>query len=719
MSGTIDEQVAIPGDSELIFSILDSVNNSFSDFLQFDTVVKNLRNYLQCDTVAIRLLENWLTDDFQENRFNDETIDLRGSSLKKSCAQCEFRNSLMSFCDKIFRHRPVGLNGFFTEYGSFYTGDYPQFHLQCGENTLASKRCPQGQLSSILLIPLYWEGEIIGILQYDSSEKDYFTPQVIEFMERIAESLSGVIVNNKKVHSLKRVSALFKKAQVEAKIGSWAIDRDTGVFIYGDNINELHGYNFIMKKSTVFNFLNERVEPELVSEFTHRIQNFHTNETLFFDYRGKLADGTVHNFRTIGTQVDNVIQGFTLDITEHVKDKMMLEENKAFLESIVTGLNTAIIVIDPQYNRVVETNNFAQKLYGLSGDVLKNIRGTTLLSAKYFKEAKKLGIMSNNMQSNEEGLLHKSDDTFVPVQRIIMKTSMKQKQHYVVILYDISQHKQLEQQLAHSQKMESIGSLAAGVAHEINTPIQYVGDNTYFLKEGFATLHGIVKKYHDLVKKIEDGEDYSSLLMEVKDLENEGDIDFLIDEIPVAIDQSIDGIERVSTIVQAMKKFSHPGNTEMTMNNLNEIIQNTVVVARNEWKYVSDLSTDLSPDLPEIPIHGDDISQVILNLIVNATHAISDVVNEGEKGKINIKTTYDDRFVELEISDTGAGIDPKIYNKIFNPFFTTKEVGKGTGQGLAMAYSIVTEKHQGKLSFESEIGVGTSFNIKLPRSCNG
>ena len=195
------------------------------------------------------------------------------------------------------------------------------------------------------------------------------------------------------------------------------------------------------------------------------------------------------------------------------------------------------------------------------------------------------------------------------------------------------------------------------------------------------------------------------------------DADYLEEEIPKALQQSLDGMKRVATIVKAMKEFSHPGVGEKVKVDLNRAIETTIIVTKNAWKYVADVQTELSPDLPPVPCLPDAINQVILNLIVNAAQAIGEKPGEesGEKGTITITTRDAGAQVEIRVKDTGPGIPEEIRDRIFNPFFTTKEVGKGTGQGLAIAHDTVVNKHGGMLTFETETGKGTTFIVRLPK----
>jgi signal transduction histidine kinase len=281
---------------------------------------------------------------------------------------------------------------------------------------------------------------------------------------------------------------------------------------------------------------------------------------------------------------------------------------------------------------------------------------------------------------------------------------------------DITERKQLREQLLQAQKLESVGQLAAGIAHEINTPIQYVGDNVRFLQETFAELVALNAAYARLLAAAAAMDPAPQILEEVSLAVGKIDVDYLFEEIPKAIDQTLEGISRVATLVGAMKEFSHPGTGEKVPLNLNHAIECTIQVARNEWKYVADVKMNLDSDLPLVSCLPGEFNQVILNLIVNAAHAIEDVAAKGgpEKGLITIGTRSLTGWAEVRIEDTGGGIPEKIRSRIFDPFFTTKEVGKGTGQGLAIARSVVVDKHQGTIDVETQEGKGTAFIIRLP-----
>ncbi len=290
------------------------------------------------------------------------------------------------------------------------------------------------------------------------------------------------------------------------------------------------------------------------------------------------------------------------------------------------------------------------------------------------------------------------------------------KSGFLVAAEEVTEYKILQHQLMQAQKLESIGQLAAGIAHEINTPTQFIGDNTRFLREAFAGLLGVMERYRALKEAARSGQVSPELIAAVEDKEEEADLDYLTQEIPLAIEQSMEGIERVAHIVQAMRAFSHPGGQEMTAVDLNKAVETTVTVARNEWKYVADVELQLDSTLPHVQGLPNEINQVILNMLLNAAHAIKDVVGSRpeRKGKITIRTQRTNGWAEIHISDTGTGIPAAIRHRIFDPFFTTKEVGKGTGQGLAIAHSVIVDRHKGAITFETEEGKGTTFVIRLP-----
>jgi len=266
--------------------------------------------------------------------------------------------------------------------------------------------------------------------------------------------------------------------------------------------------------------------------------------------------------------------------------------------------------------------------------------------------------------------------------------------------FDITDRKLAEQRLAQGEHLESIGRLAAGVAHEINTPIQFLNDTIYFIREAMQDLLAHNAKLAAMLPQPP---------------EEDEDIEDLKKDLPPALDRVVDGLGRIAEIVRSMKEFSHVDQREMSRVDLNRAINSTLIIARSEYKYVADVKTDFQ-EIPQVLCHGGQINQVVLNLVVNAAHAIADKVKgTPEMGLITVSTSTEDGFAVVSISDTGGGIPEAIRKRIFEPFFTTKEVGKGTGQGLSIAHNVI-KAHGGTLTFVTEIGKGTTFTVRLPLS---
>ena len=322
------------------------------------------------------------------------------------------------------------------------------------------------------------------------------------------------------------------------------------------------------------------------------------------------------------------------------------------------------------------------------------------------------------IRHNDADLFWRRSGTSFPVQYMCAPLSDASGKALgaVVTFSDVTEQRMLEAQLAQAQKLKSIGQLAAGIAHEINTPSQYIGDNTRFLRDAFADLRPLLARCLQLREgaavRAGDADRWQAVLacMEHADLE------FLLKEIPAAIDQSLEGIERVTQIVRSMKEFAHPDGEEKQSIDVKRTIENTLTISRNEWKYVADAVTDLADDLPPITCRPGDLNQVLLNLIVNAAHAIEARAGgrPGKKGVITVRARRDGEWVEIDVEDNGTGIPEAIRAKVFDPFFTTKKVGRGTGQGLAIARTLVVDRHGGTLDFDTQRGRGTTFKIRMP-----
>jgi signal transduction histidine kinase len=282
----------------------------------------------------------------------------------------------------------------------------------------------------------------------------------------------------------------------------------------------------------------------------------------------------------------------------------------------------------------------------------------------------------------------------------------------VVAMQDITDRKHLESQLRHAQKLEAVGQLASGLAHELNTPAQFVGDSLGFLASAFGDVWTVLERYQQAVATLDAPP--AALSRALAEAEAEADLPFLAQNVPSAFERVTEGIARISRVVGAMKDFAHPDAKQKSPADLNYALQATLTIARNEYKDIAELETDLGA-LPPVLCRVGDLNQVFLHLLLNAAHAIADVVGpSGRKGRIRVKTRRLDALVRIDISDTGCGISDDIRERVFEPFFTTKDVGRGSGQGLSIARSIVVGMHGGRLTFESLPGAGTTFSVELP-----
>ncbi|MBU1247667.1 MAG: PAS domain S-box protein, partial [Proteobacteria bacterium] len=401
-------------------------------------------------------------------------------------------------------------------------------------------------------------------------------------------------------------------------------------------------------------------------------------------FRENEADGTLKN----------VVVHFW-DITERKLADQGLRESEDFQRLLLRSIGAAIFVIDPANQTLESMNDRARTLLGHGSNLLLGDNINELC----WRDADgncTLGLGHASLGEEQEFVLIRPNGTRVPVSRTTVQVDIKGVSRYVFIVFDITDRKAMERQMNLGQKLEAIGSLAAGIAHEINTPVQYLSSNISFLKGAFEEIRAEIESCPP--KICEAGERLKETL----------------EEVPVAIEDCQEGITRVSEIVLGMRRFSHPDSGELKPVDINGAIHNTVTISRNEWKYVAEMELDLAENLSPIKSSPGDCNQVILNVVVNAAQAIAEKV-EGteERGKITITSRQDRDYVEVRIRDTGGGIPEEHQTKIFDPFFTTKEVGKGTGQGLAITHSIL-DRFSGTIAFETELGTGTTFIIRLP-----
>ncbi|AGW13251.1 sensor histidine kinase [Megalodesulfovibrio gigas] len=398
-----------------------------------------------------------------------------------------------------------------------------------------------------------------------------------------------------------------------------------------------------------------------------------------------------------------------------------LEARQAFLETLLEQVGVGVLVFDPEEGRTIDANNRALAMLNIQRHSLQSL--PCLDSGLLFKTGDRAeNVICPDLyaaEGLEEGLLMGKGDVVTPVSRRLFHAELEGRELVVQAFIDITEQKKLERQLSMAQRLESVGLLAAGVAHEINTPIQYVSDSVEFIKDAINDLQEVLAAYEVLEEQLPQTSEVQKAVHLVRDFKEDVDLPFLNVELPRACDRALDGVQRVSRIVLAMKNFSHVGGEEMKPVDLNKALENTLVVAKNEWKYAAEVETSFDQELPLVVCLPGDMNQVFLNMVVNAAHAIqSRLEQEGgkgsAKGRIRIATAKDGDYAVVHIQDNGCGIKPEHMTRIFDPFFTTKEVGKGTGQGLAIAHDIVVNKHHGVILVDSSPGKGTLFVIRLP-----
>lgn len=371
---------------------------------------------------------------------------------------------------------------------------------------------------------------------------------------------------------------------------------------------------------------------------------------------------------------------------------------------ILEHIHDAVFALDAA-GRMRNANRATAQLLGCA---LDDIEGTAL--ERFARVPDDSGGLGGALDAARRGgrwtgdiPIERADGTTVVAEAVIVHQTLPgdDPAEFVIVARDVTDRRLIERQLLQSQRLEAIGQLAAGIAHEINTPAQYVADNLRFLLEGFQALLGGLARWRSGVRFEPEFEEELAV--------HEG-------EILPAIRQSLDGMSRIAGIVRGMRTFAHPGGVEKSNVDLNAEIASTVTVTRNEWKYVSEVVTDLDPELPHVPAIAGEINHVFLNIIVNAAHAIEERVQStpAPPGRIHISTRRVGDDVEIRITDNGTGIPPEARARVFDPFFTTKAVGKGTGQGLAIVHRIVHDKHGGSVHFEPVVPQGTTFIIRLP-----
>ncbi|MGE4268578.1 MAG: response regulator [Deferribacterales bacterium] len=612
---------------------------------------------------------------------------------------------------------------FFTPRGAFWTNslpaDAPQLFTLNPSLRIDYEMLDKGY-SAIALIPLHADNDMIGTLKLFSSDVNEFSYEDIVFYERISASVGVTLSRNRTQYKLKNANIqLSKLDQIVNKSPvvtfNWEIKSNLRRPLFVSKSIEGLGYSPEDFYNGTIQFCSLIHPDEAENVMTNnKCINAGRKDIQVLTYRIRNSAGEYrwvddYLWKEEGDNPGYNYQGVLVDVTNQVTANMVLKENEAFMDTVLKGIKAAIIITDPQSRSIRSMNDEAVRLLQFDGTDHRNLKWDK------FPHVADVFITSDLSGSSSEIFITHADGTKIPAGKTVLDITWHGKPRQAIILFDITEQKTLERQLSIAQKLESIGSLAAGIAHEINTPIQYIGDNARFLMQSFEAFMDMIDTAQALAEKNTGDKDFAESFAAFTEKVKDADLSFIREEVPAAINQSIEGVDRVASIVRAMKKFSHPDREDRQPIDINSAIENTITITRNEWKYYSEIETDFDDTLPFVPCFPGDFNQVILNIVVNAAQAIeAKMKNSGGKGKITISTRNIGRWVRITIKDTGGGIPESIRHKVFDPFFTTKEIGKGTGQGLAISHQIIVKKHSGRIYFEVDGDVGTLFIIEIP-----
>ncbi len=523
----------------------------------------------------------------------------------------------------------------------------------------------------------------------------------------------GVVAGAKDISELKRT---LRKAEQQRQFIQNIFNTVPGGLLVIDETFRLLQYNETFKRiipdwSVKYGLSEETLQEELLASLARELPKNPsgeitipgTVEEMIVEYHASSEDFS-------DREVHRVI--FIHDVTSRHKAQAVRKLQSTVLEQTSEG----VLVTDIQ-GVILYTNLAAQHMSGYGADEALGRKPSLFKSGIHdndfyndlWSTLKADKVWSGSMTNR------RSDGTFFETEMTIspVRSTGKEVTHYVSLWRDVGQIRSLQRQLLQAQKLEAVGQLAAGVAHEINTPIQYIQNNLTFFNTSFTDMT-------PLLDELQRGLGDAGLQIDPKwrqkltELIEESDLNFLQDEIPQGIEEALKGVETVARIVAAMKEFANPGKEDKQFIDINRHIENAVLVTHGEWKDVAELTTEMTPNVPLLSCESSSMSQLLLHLILNARDAVKARDRQDPPGRITISTRSSEDILEITIKDNGVGIAADVRDRIFDPFFTTKEVGKGSGQGLAIVYDIVVNRHKGEIVCESEPGMGTTMIVRLP-----
>lgn len=578
----------------------------------------------------------------------------------------------------------------------------------------------QEEIAAFAGFPLEVGDRVLGVLTVHSRQP--LSAPAIQALESVARSVAQFLEGKRAEASLRESEDRFRTAFEEAPFGMCMTALD-GRFLHANAaLRQMLGYS---SEELLAGAWQQITHPEDLERSRRAVDRFRRGEepTIDLEKRYLHKQGDVIWARVKVSLVrDSVARPSHFiahidDVTERKRAEEALRQSEMRYRELFENATDIVFTTD-FYGRFTSLNRKGQETFAYSHEEATQLtiwQTTAPASREIVKQAQSR-LLEGEQHVKCEVEVFSKDGRRVLLE--VIPWLIREGGSPIGIqgiARDITGRHIAEIELRNAQKLESVGRLAAGVAHEINTPVQFIGDNVRFLRDSFASLGCVLGRYRTFRDAAASGRIGREFLAELRQAEEQADCAFLLEEAPLALAQTLDGVERVATIVRALKEFAHPEGTEMAAADLNRALQSTMAVARNELKYVADIESDFG-ELPLVVCNIGDLNQVFLNLLVNAAHAIADVVKDGEKGCIKVRTACEGDKVLISISDSGCGIPEAIRSKIYDPFFTTKPVGRGTGQGLAIARSVIVERHKGTLSFDSKVGRGTTFFVRLPLS---
>ena len=561
-------------------------------------------------------------------------------------------------------------------------------------------------------LPAGRSGSVI-VLQHDRTHEREAQQQILA-EKRKAETLAGALETSQQSLEL---------AVNGGNLGLWHWDVTTGYLELSSEWLEQLGHDAVNRDANVESLRDLLHPDELVLWTAEDAASVAGGEPYDRQFRLRRADGSYLWMQALGSVNSLLPDGSPESMSGILMDidaRKNVELRDAGLAQIIEDSFNEVYICDLETNRFIEVNRGARENLGYSMDELQKMAPTDIkVSMTAEQRLEQLApIISGEAPKIEFESVHKRrDGSTYPILLSLQRGRLLERDVIVGIGTDLTQRRELETQLAQAQKLESIGQLAAGVAHEMNTPLQYVSNNIRFLSDCSDSLFEVLDTYSRNLDFEASPADWKQRVEEIREASERNRFEHVRAELPEAIADSLDGVERVLHIVRAMKEFSHPGGLHKTPTDLNRALTSTATVTRNRWKYAGELKLDLDPGLPAVECDPGEINQVFVNLIVNAADAVTERREndpDSPEGEIVVRSKADGEVVTIEVEDNGVGMPPAVLQRIFDPFYTTKEVGQGTGQGLSLSHTIVTQKHGGSITAKSEPGCGTLFRVSLP-----